>query len=141
MTKSIKITTLIASVLLLIGTLFKISHWPGANILIIIGAAISVLLFILLIFTVPGKLSKGFEQFNLIFASLTIIVALLAFVFKVLHLSGAAILIWIADIGILLSAAFFLIDGMQEKDTAKWIIKIIAGFFILFLMLVLMLAG
>jgi len=141
MTKSIKITTLIVSVLLLIGTLFKISHWPGANILIIIGAAISVLLFILLIFTVPGKLSKGFEQFNLIFASLTIIVALLAFVFKVLHLSGAATLIWIADIGILLSAAFFLIDGMQEKDTAKWIIKIVAGFFILFLMLVLMLAG
>ncbi len=140
MTKIIKINALVATILLLIGTFFKTSHWPGANVFLIVGSAAGILLFILLITSFLGKLSTGFEQFNGIFASLALIVALLAFMFKVMHWPGAGTLVWIADIGILLTGIFFLIDGLQEKDPAKWSLKFIAAFFILLLVLVLVLA-
>jgi hypothetical protein len=141
MTKTIKITSIVAAILLIVGTLFKLSHWPGANVLIVIGAATGILLFLLIISAYFGKLAKGYEQFTGIFASLVLIVSLLAFMFKMMHWPGAAILIWIADIGILFAGAFFLVDGAREKEAARSVLKIIAGFFILLLSLVIILAG
>lgn len=140
MTKTIKINAISAAILLLFGTLFKISHWPGANVLIVIGAAAGIFLFVLLITTFFGKLTTGFEQFNGIFASLALILSLLAFMFKLMHWPGAGIIIWIADIGILLAGVFYLIDGLMEKDALKYSFKIITGFFILLLLLVILLA-
>ena len=140
MTKIIKINALVAPVLLLMGTYFKTSHWPGANTLLIVGSAAGILLFILLITSFFSKLFTGFERFNSIFASLALIIALLAFMFQVMHWPGAGKLIWIADIGILLTGTFFLIDGLREKDPAKWSLKFIVVFFILLLLLVIVLS-
>jgi hypothetical protein len=84
---------------------------------------------------------KPFERFNVIIASGVIIVSLLAFVFKVMHLQGAAILVWIADIGILVTGILFLIDGLMEKDGVKWSLKIIVVYFILILFMILGLMG
>jgi hypothetical protein len=135
MTKLIKIDALVSIALLIIGTLFKLNHYPGANIILIVGAAATVLAFILMIGTTSVKLS-GFEKFNVIFSSLVMIVISLAFVFKLNHWPGAAKLIWIGDIAIILACISFLIDTFTEKETGKWNIKIIATFFILFLWLV-----
>ncbi|MBU2652384.1 MAG: hypothetical protein KKA81_15760 [Bacteroidetes bacterium] len=141
MKQYIKIFAFIAPVLLLLGAFFKTNHWPGANILIAVGALASILLFILMISSFLGKLATGFERFNGIFVSLALIVSLLALMFKVMHWPGAATVIWFADIGILLSGIFLLIDALLEKDLAKWRLKIIAMFFVIFVFLMVVLAG
>jgi hypothetical protein len=69
-----------------------------------------------------------------------LIAAFLAFLFKTLHWPGAGILIWTADIGILFSSIALLIDGLLEKEPRKLGLKIIAAFFALFLLLIIILA-
>lgn len=140
MTRFIKFISPVAAVLLLLGTYFKLSHWPGADVMLIAGAAAGILLFMLIVVSVTSKLASGFEKFNLVIASLTLIITLCAFTFKLLHWPGAAKLIWAADIGIILSGVLLLVDGMIEKKPARWSIKIIAAFFIFVLLLVIMLA-
>jgi len=140
MIKTIRITSIISFVLLLIGLSFKTMHWPGANVLLTSGTAAGILLFIALLAGIPANLSGGMEKLSVIIASLTLIVALFAFLFKSLHWPGANILIRIADIGILFSAVTFLIDGLREKEARIMGLKIIAAFFALFLLLVIILA-
>ena len=135
MTKLIKIDALVSIALLIIGTLFKVNHYPGANIILIIGVAASVLAFALTISSTSMHL-KGFEKFNIIFSALVLIVISLAFVFKLNHWPGAAKLIWVGDIAILLACISFLVDTMLEKAPERWNIKLLTTFFILFLWLV-----
>ena len=104
-----------------------------------IGLAMSMLLFLTLANVFFKKLVTGFGQFNGIFSSIVIIIALLAFIFKLLHWPGAEKLVWIADIGILLASVSFLIDGLRDEDKYTSALKIIAGFFILILALVIVL--
>ena len=139
MTKTTKIIALVTAVLILIGTLFKISHWPGANVILSVGLATSMFLFLSLITVFLKKLVMGFGQFNGIFSSIIVIIGLLAFIFKLLHWPGAGKLVWIADIGILLASVSFLVDGLRDEDKYTSALKIIAGFFILILALVIVL--
>jgi hypothetical protein len=139
MTKTTKIIALVAAVLILIGTFFKTSHWPGANVIMAVGLATGIVLFLSLVAAFWKKLTTGFGQFNGIFTSIIIILALFAFTFKLLHWPGAGKLVWIADVGILLASASFLIDGLRDDDKYTSALKIIAGFFILILALVIVL--
>ncbi len=139
MTKTTKIIALVAAVLILIGTLFKTNHWPGANIIISGGLTMGVVLFISMVIVFMKKLVTGFGKFNGIFSSIIIIIAMLAFIFKMLHWPGAEKLVWIADIGILLASVSFLVDGLSDKDKYASALKIIAGFFIMILALVIVL--
>ena len=139
MIKSIKVTSILAAVLLLVGTYFKTMHWPGANILMMFGTLTGILMFISLLAVVLPKLSGKLEKFSVTIASISLIIALLSFLFKTWHWPGAAILIWVADIGILLAAVTLLIDGLFEKEAGKWSLKIIAAFFAIFLLLVIIL--
>jgi len=139
MIKSIKISAIVTSILLASGIIFKSQHLMGAHVIFTIGTAIGVVTAILMIVQLITKASSGFEKFNFIFSSVTIIIILLSFLFKVMHWPGAAKLIWIADLGIIISAVLFLVDGIREKDPARSILKIIALFFILFLLMLIVL--
>ena len=139
MTKTTKIIAFIAAVLILTGTLFKTNHWPGANIILTGGLAMGIILFISLVVVFMKKLVTGLEQFNGIFSSIIIIIAMLAFIFKLLHWPGAEKLVWVADAGILFASVSFLIDGLRDEDKYASSLKIIAGFFILILALVIVL--
>ena len=136
MTRTIKIITVAAAVMLLGGAYFKISHWWGADVLLIAGAGSGIVTLLLLIYTIPSKLNKGTEQLSAIIASVTLMLGLLALVFKFLHWPGANKLIWATDLGILLSALVWLIDVIREKDEAKLKLKIITFFFILTLIMI-----
>ena len=136
MTKLIRISSIVAAVLLLAGTFFKVNHYPGANVLLMVASAAGILLFVSFISSLPAKLSGGYEKFSIIFSSVAIIIAFLAFLFKLNHYPGAAKLIWAADIGILLSAIILLVDGVLEKNHAKMGMKFIASFFAFFLLLI-----
>lgn len=139
MIKTIKISTLISTILLMSGIIFKSQHLMGAHAIFITGVAVAVFSAILIISFYAGKLPLSFERFNIIFSALVIIIVLLAFLFKIMHWPGAAKLIWVSDLVIAICALLFLIDGLREKDTEKSVLKIIGMFFILFLLLLIML--
>jgi hypothetical protein len=136
MTRIIKITTVAAAFLLLLGSYFKINHWWGADVALISGAASSMVTLLLLIYTIPSKLQKGTEQLGAIVTSVTLMLGMLALVFKFLHWPGAAKLIWATDLGIIISAIVWLLDLIREKDEAKVKLKVITFFFILTLILI-----
>jgi hypothetical protein len=138
MTNTIKINALVASVLFLIGSFFKAFHWPGADVILVAGMAGLIIFLVLLIFSFRGNSTGGMEQFTRIFGAAALIVVLLAFLFKTLHLAGAQKLLWIGDVGIFLSFVFFLIDGFLEKDPVKWSLKFIAAIFILIIVILIM---
>ena len=140
MTQVSKITSIIAAILLFVGTFFKTNHWFGANIMLMVGAAAGVLLFILLALNIPAELKEKMGKYSIYVASITLIVAFIAFTFKLLHWPGAAKLIWIADISIMVSAIVVLIDALLEKDHARSILKVMIAFFALFLFLVVVFA-
>ena len=140
MTKIIKISALVATVLLMSGMIFKTQHWPGADIIFMTGVAAGVLSAVFIISSFVGKLTSGLEKFNIIFSSLAIAIVLLATLFKIMHWPGAAKLVWVADIGIVLSGLLFLLDGIREKDPVKSSLKIMAMFFLLFLLMLIVLA-
>jgi len=135
MIKMTKIGALVASILLASGIFFKSQHFPGANIIFMVGTAAGVFTAVFLISSFFGKLSSGLEKFNIIFTSLAVIIVLWGFLFKIMHWPGAAKLIWLADIGIVISAIIFLVDSVREKDPVKSALKILTMFFILFLLM------
>jgi len=138
MIKIIKISTLVATILLICGIIFKSQHLMGANAIFMAGVAAGVLSAAFMITSFAGKLTSGLEKFSIIFTSIAIAVVLLGFLFKVMHWPGAAKLIWIADIGIAISGVLFLIDGLRDKDPLKSGLKITAMFFMLFLLMLIM---
>lgn len=140
MIKTIKITLIITMALLLIGLIFKTIHWPGASILLLCGTATGIFFFLALLSGIPSKLSGGMEKLSVIVASLTLIVGLVALLFKTLHWPGAGILIWIADIGLLFSTIAFLLDGLLEKESRIMGLKFIAAFFAFLLLMIIILA-
>ncbi len=137
--KMIKISALVSCILLLLGVFFKTQHWMGANVIFITGVAAGVFSAVVMISSFIGNLTSGLEKFNILFSSLVISIALLGFLFKVMHWPGAAKLVWLADVGIVLSGILFLVDGIREKDPVKSTLKIMTMFFILFLLLLIVL--
>ncbi len=141
MKKVIKVDAVLTVLLLLIGSLFKTNHWPGANILLTVGGITGVLLFVMLLYSFRKKQLSGIEIASIWVASVTLMFTFLAFTFKVLHLAGAGTIVWIADIGITLSVLIILIDMLMENEPVKLRLKAIALFFVLnLLMLILLLA-
>lgn len=139
MIKTIKIGALASSILLIIGILFKSQHLMGADVVFATGGVAGIITAVLMISFFAGKQSSGLEKFSVILSAVTIVFVLLGFLFKVMHWPGAAKLIWVADIGLILSGILFLVDGVREKDPVRSILKIMIVFFILFLLMLIVL--
>lgn len=140
MTKISKIISIITAILVFTGTILKTYHWPGANIILVTGATAGILLFILIALSIPAELRENLGKYSITIACITLIIAFLAFTFKLLHWPGAGKLIWIGDIAIIISTVVFLVDAILEKDKSRSILKIIIAFFTLFLFLIVMFA-
>lgn len=141
MIKIVKVSALVSTILLASGMIFKSQHLLGANVIFTTGAIAGVICAILMISFLFGKSTSGLERISLIVTSITIVLVLLGSLFKVMHWPGAAMLIWIADLGIVFSGILFLVDGYLEKDPTRSIMKIITMFFILFLLMLIVLTN
>ncbi len=139
MTKISKIIAFIVALLIFTGAIFKTNHWPGANIILVVGSSSGIILFLSLLTLCFRKLTTGFGRFNIIFSTLIVVTALLTYMFKLLHWPGAAKMGWITEMGIIAASLVFLVDGILDNDKYTGTIKIIAGFFIVILALVLIL--
>lgn len=141
MNKMTKLTAIVVAVLMLAGVYFKTMHWPGANVIMISGTFISALLFISLIVRIPSVFETVIEKVSFVIGSSTLFLAFLAFLFKMVHWPGAAKLIWLADLGILLTTIIFLVDAFLERKPEKWSLKILVAFFALFMLLMILIMG
>ncbi|MCE3226255.1 MAG: hypothetical protein K0S32_806 [Bacteroidetes bacterium] len=105
--------------MLLAGGCFKIMHWPGAAMLMVLGTAILSFVFLPLMFTL--KLREKTERRDkvvLIVGLFVSILLLLAAIFKVMHWPGATILSSSFFISLLLVfLPLFLITGLRNPAT------------------------
>ena len=93
MKKTIYIIALITTFLIVSGSLFKIMHWPGAAVMIILGSFSFAFLFIPLIILKKFK-EESFSKDQIIY-SIGIILGTvlgLGFIFKIMHWPMATIL-------------------------------------------------
>ncbi|TSJ41896.1 hypothetical protein [Fluviicola chungangensis] len=93
MKKTVNISGLLAAVFTLLGSVFKVMHWPGAGVSFVLGIAIFSLIFLPLMIALKFR-DEGSKTDKLVlsFGFLVGIVASLGFLFKMMHWPGANIL-------------------------------------------------
>lgn len=97
----------IAAFLLIFGSIFKVMHWPGAGMLLVLGIAVLSLIFLPLVFILKTK-DNGTSRDKLVLGVGTLIGCFLcwATLFKVMHWPGGSGILWFIAIGL---SAFILI--------------------------------
>lgn len=75
----------------LIGILFKVLHWPGANVIMLAGALLTLVAVVLLLVRSGQPLTIQVRRPALLFASVA--VALFGVLFKMMHWPGANIML------------------------------------------------
>lgn len=101
------------------GIFFKFMHWPGASLLIILGIAISSLVFLPLLFTLKAKEKQRFkDKLSLGIAATAGALISLAILFRIMHWPGANILglLFICLMGLIYIPVFFF-SGIRHPDT------------------------
>jgi len=138
MRKTMHITGITAATLLLLGSIFKIQHWPGAALMYVLGGISLCLLFMPLFLAVrikekPGKLST----ISNIVGMLGGIALCLGILFKIMHWPFASILM--NSGGVLLILIFLPLYIYQAAKTRQLktstlvpIIVAVAGFSLMF---------
>lgn len=86
-----------AIVILCVAMTFRLLHWPGGGIMTLAGAGIAAVAALLAIFAVKSFAHKALS----IFAAVTVIIAMVGLVFRLLHWPGGTIAI-ILGLGIML---------------------------------------
>ena len=91
MKKSVYLTGITCTILMLLGCMFKIMHWPYASIMLVVGLGIFALIFLpyygyMLLYNLSGNHSKIAG----VFGSLLFISIALGALFKIQHWPGAA---------------------------------------------------
>ncbi len=119
MKKSMTISGATSVAMLIMGSLFKIMHWPGAGILLVLGIALSSLVFLPLLTILKTKeVSVIQDKLVLILGTVVGILFCNFVLFKVMHWPGANILLFSS-----LSIAFFIFlpiyffTGIRKPET------------------------
>lgn len=97
----------VSTILLILGSLFKVMHWPGAGVMLVLGVAILSLFFLPLVFILKTK-DKGTSRDKLVLGVGTLTGCFLcwATLCKVMHWPGGSGILWFIAIGL---SAFILI--------------------------------
>ena len=93
------ISAFIAGVAFIFGMLFKIQHWPGANIAILAGLVTGAVLFVpSLLIQLFGDHEKKHKRFLYVIGALSILIYATGFWFRILHWPMATILSYAGSI-------------------------------------------
>jgi len=129
-----------SAIVTIVGSLFKKMHWPGAGVLITVGLALIVLVFLPLYFITNHK--EQAEKKNPVYAIvgyLTLALLLAGAVFKIMHWPGAGKMIY-ASIGFLLIGfvPLYVVNVFQrsgkEKANLPYIVMLLVGIAIVMLL-------
>jgi hypothetical protein len=124
------ISAFIAGVLFITGMLFKIQHWPGANIVILAGLLTGAILFVpSLLIQLFGDPEKKHKRFLYVIGALSILIYATGFWFRLLHLPLASTFL-MAGAFVLFYIAFPWFSAIQWKNdtnvNARFIFMVIA---------------
>jgi len=138
MKKRVLYISLISAFLFFVGVIFKKMHWPGAAILLTLGATVGIVFLILYLINGTKLLKSGMEKTNGIIAAITMIIVFTGFTFKAMHWPGANIFIIASHISLLISSILMFIDAFSEDDKTKQSIKGLFAFIYFILMSILL---
>jgi hypothetical protein len=127
----------ISVIVLIIGIIFKKSHWPGAGIIMSVSALALFVFFITYLFVGIKALSTAIEKASGISAGVAMCLTLAGFLFKVQHWPGAGVLIIVSLLALLVTGILLIIDSIMESDKAKQSIKTAFGFSLTLIALIL----
>ncbi len=137
MKKSILFTSVISAILFFVGIVFKHQHWPGASVLIILGAAIGIAFLVMYLMNAAKLLQSGMEKTNGILAVITMMIILIGFTFKFQHWPGGRMLLYVSHVSLLISSILMFVDAFSETDKAKQSLKGLFAFIYVILMSIL----
>ncbi|MGZ3884338.1 MAG: hypothetical protein ACXVP0_02085 [Bacteroidia bacterium] len=108
-----------SAIMLLAGGLFKIMHWPGASVLLLLGTVLFSLLFLPMMFTLRLKeKTERRDKTVLLIGLFTSIFLLFSALFKIMHWPGASIMGVCAIATLLLVfVPVYLVSGLRNPDT------------------------
>jgi hypothetical protein len=101
------------------GALFKIMHWPGASVMILLSIVTLCFIFLPILFIFKTKETNSTrEKITLGVATVFGIVISLATLFKIMHWPGANIM-WLSSLGFLffIFLPLFFFSGIRKKET------------------------
>lgn len=137
MKKSTLSYSLISALLFFVGIVFKKFHWPGAGILILLGATVGIAFLIVYLINGTKLLKSGMEKANGIIAAITMIIIFTGFLFKVQHWPGGHLIVIVSHVSLLISSIIMFVDAFYEADETKQTIKGLFAFIYFILMSIL----
>lgn len=105
--------------LFLIGSFFKIMHWPGAGMLLVLAIVLISFLFLPLVFILKAKeVNTGLEKLTVALGTLLAILFCMDILFTVQHWPGANIL-WFSTIAlsIFIFIPLYFFTGIKKPET------------------------
>ncbi len=123
----------ISVIVLIVSMIFKINHWPGANILLCVGALGLLAFFIVYLLLGIKPLTTGLEKSAGVAGALTMCVIVISMTFKTMHWPAGNILVWISQLGLLVTSVLLIIDSITEADQTKQSIKTLFAFMLVIL--------
>jgi hypothetical protein len=120
MKKLTLISGVVSSIIVLIGVLFKIMHWPGANVALTVGIVIFAVVYALLLFIDKQKLaSTKIQKLSNFFVMLAMIIISAGFLFKMQHWPGAGVLVYISNVALFVLIPIIFINASKETNAVK----------------------
>jgi hypothetical protein len=134
MNSTMKISGYVSSLMILVGSFFKLQHWPGANILILSGVFFLTVLFLPLLFILKFKSTEENNR-SVVLSIIAFVASLLiciGILFRILHWPGARMMTIIGCSLLILGYLPIYILSIYKNTTNKinataTIILIIAG--------------
>lgn len=131
---------LLGSLMTIIGALFKIMHWPGASIIMVLGFMIVVLGFLPAYFILSYR--EQTEKPNIIFplvGYLSLLIVFTGAVFKIMHWPGAGMLLRASVIFLLVGfLPLYIVQvfkrSVKTKINPAYIIMLLVGFSIVLIL-------
>lgn len=119
MKKTMIVSGTTAVILLSMGSIFKLMHWPGAGIMLVLGIFLISIIFLPLLFLTKSKEAKTTREKQVMgFGALVGVLYCLSTMFKIMHWPGAFYL-W--SITIITSAFIFIplyfFNGIKNAET------------------------
>jgi hypothetical protein len=138
MRKTMHIIGITSAIMLLLGSIFKIQHWPGAGVMYVLGAAALCLIFMPLYLTVRIKEKVGkLNTWTNVVGVISSIALCFGILFKIMHWPMANMLMNIGGIVlVLIFLPLYIYNSYKNKQlktsTIVPIIISIAGFSLMF---------
>ncbi|MGB3946870.1 MAG: hypothetical protein WBM13_02690 [Bacteroidia bacterium] len=119
MKKTMNTVGMIASIGIVLGAIFRFQHWPGANVMLLLGVILFSFVFLPIMFTLKLRESKEKKDKLILFVGCTTgVLFIVASVFKLLHWPGANVLVGAAALCLFfIFIPMYLFTGLRNADT------------------------